>query len=76
MAEPEWRDGCDGPPGTECPDCVGQRAYYGYTIVNGVWVRTTTHTDDEAASAAMAKAFDARMAQTRGASRAGRRGTR
>lgn len=41
--EPRWQDGCQGDgfsPKAQCDDCKYQRALYGYSIVNGSWVKT------------------------------------
>lgn len=37
--EPDWNGGCRAPAGSECPDCVHQRAFFGYHLVDGAWVR-------------------------------------
>lgn len=38
--EPDWNDGCvDKKPGDECADCLYQRKYFGYKLVNGTWVK-------------------------------------
>jgi hypothetical protein len=35
--EPNWDEGCR--VGEECPDCLHQRAHFGYELVNGAWVK-------------------------------------
>lgn len=40
--EPNWNDGCQGDgiaPGKECRDCIIQRAYFGYKLIGGKWVK-------------------------------------
>lgn len=40
--EPNWAEGCQGRgvrPEQQCDDCQKQRAHYGYTLVDGQWVK-------------------------------------
>ena len=39
VQEPDWSEGCAKTPGEECRDCLYQRAYFGYILENGKWVK-------------------------------------